>query len=102
MKTNLTTKYLGLTLQNPFIVSSSGLTSNIEKVRAAAAAGAGAVVLKSIFQEQITQQAQSLEQYSDYPEAADYLRTYVASGAMSEYLELIRQASSELTIPIIA
>lgn len=102
MKLNLTTKYLGLTLRNPLIVSSSGLTSTIEKVRAAAAAGAGAVVLKSIFEEQLTAQAGSLEAYNDYPEAADYLRGYVQGGAMQEYLDLIGKASSELTIPIIA
>ena len=99
---NLTTKYLGLTLKNPLVVSSSGLTSSIEKLRAAAAAGAGAVVLKSIFEEQLTQKAGSLEAYTDYPEAADYLRGYVAAGAMDEYLELIRKAKSELTIPVIA
>lgn len=99
---NLTTKYLGLTLKNPLMVSSSGLTSSIEKLRAAAAAGAGAVVLKSIFEEQLIQKAGSLEAYTDYPEAADYLRTYVASGAMDEYLTLIRQAKAELTIPVIA
>lgn len=99
---NLTTKYLGLTLKNPLIVSSSGLTSSIEKLRAAAAAGAGAVVLKSIFEEQLTQKAGSLEAYTDYPEAADYLRGYVASGAMDDYLTLIRKAKAELTIPIIA
>lgn len=102
MKINLTTKYLGLTLRNPLIVSSSGLTSSIEKLRAASSAGAGAVVLKSIFEEQLTAKASSLEVYSDYPEAADYLRGYVQGGAMNEYLELIRQASTELTIPIIA
>ncbi|MEG0656225.1 MAG: dihydroorotate dehydrogenase-like protein, partial [Mucinivorans sp.] len=102
MKTNLTTKYLGLTLRNPLIVSSSGLTSSIDKVLQVARAGAGAVVLKSIFEEQIASCADSLAQYSDYPEAEDYLRGYVSGGAMNDYLELIRAASSQTTIPIIA
>lgn len=102
MKINLSTKYLGLTLRNPIIVGSSGLTSSIDKVRAAAQAGAGAVVLKSIYEEQLTSQAESLEKYSEYPEAADYLRNYVSGTAMNEYIALIKQASDELTIPIIA
>lgn len=102
MKMNLTTQYMGITLKNPLVVSSSGLTSSLEKVRACVAAGAGAVVLKSIFQEQLIQKAGSLDGYSDYPEAADYLREYVQSNAMSEYLDMIKSATAEFSTPIIA
>lgn len=101
-KVNLQTKYLGLTLSNPIIVSSSGLTSTLEKVKECEAAGAGAVVLKSIFEEQISSEAGSLESYSDYPEAADYLKGYIAQNAVAEYLKLIEDASAECKIPIIA
>ena len=49
----LKTEYLGLSLRNPLIVSSSGLTASLEKLQRLEAAGAGAVVLKSVFEEQI-------------------------------------------------
>lgn len=101
-KVNLQTKYLGLTLANPIIVSSSGLTSTIEKVKAAADAGAGAIVLKSIFEEQLTAQAGSLEQYNDYPEAADYLKGYIEADALGQYLQLIKDSVTLCDIPIIA
>ena len=50
---DLSTRYLGLALKNPIIVSSSNLTSSVEKVKKCEHAGAGAVVLKSLFEEQI-------------------------------------------------
>ncbi|MEA3477912.1 MAG: diguanylate cyclase, partial [Bacteroidota bacterium] len=51
---DLTTKYLGLNLQSPIIVGSSGLTDSVEKIEQLEKFGAGAVVLKSIFEEEIT------------------------------------------------
>ena len=50
---DLSCKYLGLHLRNPLIVGSSGLTSSLENLKTIARMGAGAVVLKSIFEEQI-------------------------------------------------
>jgi dihydroorotate dehydrogenase len=50
---DLSCSYLGLRLINPLIIGSSGLTSSIEKLQTAAHLGAGAVVLKSVFEEQI-------------------------------------------------
>jgi dihydroorotate dehydrogenase (fumarate) len=50
---DLKTAYMGLTLHNPIIVSSSRLTSTLDGIRRCEDAGAGAVVLKSIFEEQI-------------------------------------------------
>ncbi|HEX2975544.1 MAG TPA: diguanylate cyclase, partial [Bacteroidales bacterium] len=50
---DLSCKYLGLDLRNPLIVGSSGLTSSLENLKAIEKNGAGAVVLKSIFEEQI-------------------------------------------------
>jgi dihydroorotate dehydrogenase (fumarate) len=49
----LTTTYLGITLRNPVIAGSSGLTSNLENIRNLEKNGVGAVVLKSLFEEQI-------------------------------------------------
>ena len=54
---DLRTNYLGLELKNPIIVGSSGLTNSVEKIKEIEQAGAGAVVLKSLFEEQILMQA---------------------------------------------
>ena len=56
--------YLGLELDSPIVVSSSPYTATLANIEKCAAAGAGAVVLKSIFEEQIMHHAASLEQYS--------------------------------------
>lgn len=67
---DIKTQYAGLTLRNPLIVGSSGLTNNPERNKEFEKAGAGAIVLKSLFEEQIEMQSDSLMQDSDYPEAA--------------------------------
>ena len=71
---NLKTQYAGLTLQSPIIVSSSGLTNNAERNKEFEKAGAGAIVLKSLFEEQMEMQSDAMLQESNYPEAADYIR----------------------------
>ena len=58
---NLTTTYMGFTLRNPIIVGSSGLTNSVENVIEVEKNGAGAVVLKSLFEEQIMQQTSKTE-----------------------------------------
>ena len=50
---DLSTTYMGLALNNPIIAASSGMTGTVERVKALSAAGAGAVVLKSIFEEEV-------------------------------------------------
>ncbi|MFP4489336.1 MAG: dihydroorotate dehydrogenase-like protein [Bacteroidales bacterium] len=98
---NLETKYLGLTLRNPLIISSSGLTDSVEKIKLAAEYGAGAVVLKSIFEEQINYQAGVLAENSDYPEASDYISSYTRSHSLDNYLKFIREAKEAVDIPVI-
>ena len=66
---DIKTQYAGLTLRNPLIVGSSGLTNNAERNKEFEKAGAGAIVLKSLFEEQIEMQSDVLMQDSDYPEA---------------------------------
>ena len=73
----LKTTFAGLDLKNPFIVSSSGLTDSAEKNRQLEQAGAGAIVLKSLFEEQIMWQAAHHAAETDYPEAGDYLQGYL-------------------------
>ncbi|MEG2178826.1 MAG: dihydroorotate dehydrogenase-like protein [Bacteroidales bacterium] len=99
---NLNVTYAGLSLSNPIIVASSGLTNSVEKIVALEKAGAGAVVLKSLFEEQITQQAAQMLQTEVFPEAADYLQTYVKANHVEAYLDLIKGAKKEVAIPIIA
>ncbi len=105
-KTNLqfdyTTTYLGLPLKNPFIISSSGLTSTPQKVQKCEAMGAGAVVLKSIFEEQMLGEAASMENYSAYPEAAEYLAGYTKQEGLRNYLNLVGECAKSCNIPIIA
>ena len=101
---NLETKYAGLTLRNPLIVGSSGLTSKADKNGKWEEAGAGAVVLKSLFEEQIEAQGDLLMAgASDYPEAEDYVRAYVRANGREEYLQLIRDSKAAChVIPVIA
>jgi len=105
-KPDLSTRYLGLELRNPIVVASSGLTQTAEKVSACAAAGAGAVVLKSLFEEQITAQVGALVDASEahywHAEAAEYIQSYGRQNAVSEYLALIREAKAATDIPVIA
>lgn len=101
---NLETTYMGIKLQSPIIVSSSGLTNSVEKVKRLAKAGAGAIVLKSLFEEQIMGETNELvvEQGDSYPEALDYIQTYVRSQSVSKYIDLIRECKAATNIPIIA
>ena len=99
---NLKTNYLGLELRNPLIVSSSGLSSTLDKIRKIEENGAGAVVLKSLFEEQINYDAFTLAKGTDYPEAMDYVNYYIKNNSVENYLKLIRQAKQEVSIPVFA
>jgi dihydroorotate dehydrogenase (fumarate) len=101
---DLSVKYLGLQLKNPVIVGSCGLTHSVDKIRELADNNAAAVVLKSLFEEQILAELSSnLESYyTDYPEAADYVRAYTRGNAVQEYISLISDAKKAVDIPIIA
>jgi|WetSurMetagenome_2_1015567.scaffolds.fasta_scaffold02091_7 dihydroorotate dehydrogenase (fumarate) len=119
---DLSCKYLGLELKNPVIVGSSGLTSSIENLRTIADKGAGAVVLKSIFEEQILYEAEKflksdnaeMRSWQDafegivsktefyYEEAFGYLTSYAKEHTLNKYLELITEAKKTIDIPIIA
>ncbi len=98
----LKTKYAGLTLRNPIIVGSSGLTTKAERNKEFEKAGAGAIVLKSLFEEQIEMQGDVLIDSSDFPEAVDYVRQYVKANQVNNHLELIQSTKECCTIPVIA
>jgi len=101
---DLATSYMGLKLRNPIIVSSSDLTKTTEGIIRCYDAGAGAVVLKSLFEEQfLIRENVEGENGIIYPEALDYLRR----GGLLEYApekicQMIEEAKKEINIPIIA
>ena len=99
---DLKVKYLGLDLKNPIIVSSSGLSDSVEKIVEIEKAGAGAVVLKSLFEEQLKYEAGQYIDYNDYPEAADYILNYTKDNSVDNYLSLIEEAKKVVDIPVIA
>jgi dihydroorotate dehydrogenase (fumarate) len=99
---DLSTTYLGLKLKNPVIVSSSGLTDSLDKLKVLEQNGAGAVVLKSLFEEQIRFEAGKLLTDATHTEATDYVTNYSRSHTLDNYLNLIESAKKELKIPIIA
>jgi len=99
---DLSSKYLGLNLRSPLVVSSSGLTSSVDRIKEMEQSGAGAVVLKSLFEEQIKYEALQHLVLSDYPEALDYMRNYTRHNSVEEYLSLIGEAKKQTTFPVIA
>ena len=99
---NLETSFAGVPLKNPLIAASSGLTNSVKKIKELEDAGIGAIVLKSLFEEQIENHSEKLTQISDYPEAADYINTYIEMNHVEKYLELIRSAKAACSIPIVA
>lgn len=98
----LETTFAGLKLKNPLIAASSGLTNSISKIVELDNAGIGAIVLKSLFEEQIENHSEKLSQITDYPEAGDYINTYIQMNHMGKYLDLIRSAKEKCNVPIIA
>lgn len=103
---NIQTSYLGLTLKNPLVAASSGLTSSVEKIKELEKAGIGAVVLKSIFEEQINNEVTSMlakdQQNIAYPEAEDYIKGYLRDNTVTKHIELLIEAKKAVEIPIIA
>lgn len=100
--TGLETTFAGLTLKNPLVAASSGLTNSISKIRELEKAGVSAIVLKSLFEEQIENHSEKLLQITDYPEAADYVNAYISMNHVEKYLNLIREAKKVCSIPIVA
>ncbi|MGD0589704.1 MAG: dihydroorotate dehydrogenase-like protein [Bacteroidota bacterium] len=104
----LSTTYLGLKLKNPIVASASPLSRSMDSMHQLEDAGASAIVMHSLFEEQITHEAASMDHYKSYgtesfaealtyfPDTADY------HFAPEEYLELVAKAANKLEIPIIA
>ena len=119
---NLSTSYMGLQLRNPLVVGSSGLTNSISELKEIATKGAGAVVLKSIFEEQIRHETDRLLKEEggkmeamqkgfgdimntrayDYAEALDYIESFAKEHTLSDYLKFVEEAKKSIDIPLIA
>lgn len=119
---DLSTNYMGLKLNNPVIIGSSGITSTITEIKQASDSGAGAVVLKSIFEEQIRHEigkfidrgGASMDTFQkgyddvlatrsfDYAQAFDYVSDYAKEHTLGTYLKFIEEAKSASPIPVIA
>ncbi|MCX7009410.1 MAG: dihydroorotate dehydrogenase-like protein [Kiritimatiellaeota bacterium] len=104
---NLKTKYMGLELKNPLVASAGPLSDSVENIKKLADAGVSAVVMFSLFEEQLKQEASALdvqlaagtesfaESLSYFPQAEDY------KVGPEQYLELLNKASTAVEIPII-
>jgi dihydroorotate dehydrogenase (fumarate) len=105
---DLTTTYLGMNLKNPIVPSASPLSRDIGNIKEIEDAGAAAVVLYSLFEEQITHEALELYFHTvthqeSYAEATSYFpETEVYNMGPEEYLEQIRKAKESVQIPVIA
>jgi dihydroorotate dehydrogenase (fumarate) len=108
MSVDLRTRYLGIELANPLVVSACPLTEDLVMLRNLEAAGAAAVVLPSLFQEQIEhdeQEVQAMQEFGaeSFPEALDYfpeLNDY--NTGPDAYLQLIESSKKTVSIPVIA
>jgi dihydroorotate dehydrogenase (fumarate) len=107
---DLTTSYLGLELKNPIIAGSCGLTGTLEGIVSMEQHGAGAVVIKSIFEEEILLEVKERMRdakknpmiYSGLSETLDYIDLHIRDDKLGDFLQLIQDAKKAVSIPIIA
>jgi len=102
---NLTIKYAGLELKNPIIVGASNLTDTVDKIVECEKNGAGAVVLKSLFEEQIMYDVDSQRVnniFNTYKETENYVGFYTKQHNVQKYLDLIAGAKEKTNLPVIA
>jgi len=103
--TDISTNYLGLKLSSPVIAASSDFTANSAKVVELANAGAGAVVLKSIFEEQILMEIDAQRtnnMFNSYADTENYVAFYTRQHEIKSWLDLIRDSKKKVDIPVIA
>jgi dihydroorotate dehydrogenase (fumarate) len=103
---DLSTTYMGLALSNPLIAGSSGLTGTLKGLKELQEAGVGAVVLKSVFEEEIAAEyARTLKEAGDRGmslESYDYYDYQIRGERVAAYADLVRSAKAGLSIPVIA
>ena len=119
---NLHTTYLGLKLRNPLIAGSCGLTNSLSNIKELAKKGVGAVVIKSLFEEQIHIEAEKViknntdgvstfshapdtilsKRIYDYDEAYSYIYDFAKRNTLGKYLYFLNEAKKNVDIPVIA
>ncbi len=103
---DLSTNYLGIKLKNPLVVSSSKITKEFESIKFCAEMGAGAIVTKSIFEEQLLVDINRLKdqdsKFHYYPEAIEHIQKHSTEFGMKKLLDLIADVKAKLDIPVIA
>jgi dihydroorotate dehydrogenase (fumarate) len=119
---NLQTSYLGLKLRNPLIAGSCGITNSISNIKELASKGVGAVVIKSLFEEQITIETKNAikseegeiktftqapdklfgKRIYDYDDAYSYIFDYAKENTLEKYLSFLREVKNSVDIPVIA
>jgi dihydroorotate dehydrogenase (fumarate) len=119
---NLQTTYLGLKLRNPLIAGSCGITNSISNIKELAKKGIGAVVIKSLFEEQIHIETEKVikndqdgvttfnhapdtifsKRIYDYDEAYSYIYDFARRNTLGKYLEFLTEAKNSVDIPVIA
>lgn len=119
---NLQTTYLGLKLRNPLIAGSCGLTNSVSNIKELAKKGVGAIVIKSLFEEQIHVEAEKVvkdgtdgvstfndppktifsKRIYDYDEAYSYIFDFSKRNTLGKYLYFLNKAKESVEIPVIA
>jgi dihydroorotate dehydrogenase (fumarate) len=105
--TDLTTKYLGLTLKNPLVASASPLSEKVDSAKKLEDAGISAIVMYSLFEEQIIHESLELDHFLDYgtEASAEFGTIYPQTGMYSlkpdKYLEKLSQIKEAVSIPVI-
>jgi dihydroorotate dehydrogenase (fumarate) len=104
--TDLKTSYMGIVLKTPVVVAASSISSMIDRIKAAEGAGAGALVIRSLFEEQILFDAMQMEEDLSvggdiFPEALSYF-PQLSHGDASEHLMWVEKTRTEISIPLIA
>ncbi len=120
--TDLQTTYLGLKLKNPLIAGSCGLTNSVQSIKEIADKGVGAIVVKSVFEEQINVDTEKVikneegniklltrasdlmlgRRVHDYDEAYSYIYDFARRNALDKYLRFITEAKKTVSVPLIA
>jgi len=104
---DLTTTYLGMTLKNPIVPSASPLSENLDTIRRMEDLGASAVVMYSLFEEEINRQSRTLDHFLNYgsesfAEATTYLPDLESYRiGPDEYVDHVRRAKEAVGIPVI-
>jgi dihydroorotate dehydrogenase (fumarate) len=104
---DLTTRYMSLALRNPLVASASPLSGTVDGVARLADAGVGAIVLPSLFEEQVEREAQQDARLADagtegFAEALTYLPDVPGQAGSRRYLSLLERAAAAVDVPVIA